>query len=186
MCFYRRYIFLGCGHCTFSSRPISHCAPSKAKGKAEENPSNHTELSPSSSAAPLADSLRAEECEASKPPRTTTKNAPEKCLGPQIHPSQTYRIHSLCLECARQREALLAQAEDNTVRFEPWKWKVRYTGTAPVEVPFKDWNVGEVMGSWVAGIGQEVKKSGLLAALSSKGPQSRNADIEDEEMGGQV
>lgn len=38
MCFYRFYVFLGCGHTTFSEKPVSFCGDARPKTAEEEVP----------------------------------------------------------------------------------------------------------------------------------------------------
>ncbi|KAF2187823.1 hypothetical protein K469DRAFT_704782 [Zopfia rhizophila CBS 207.26] len=134
-------------------------------------------------------SLTAEECE----PRPSTDSTPESakakapdsvhetsCTGPQAHPFQTFKIHRMCAVCTRNRDFLLAQAENrNEVKFEEWRWKVRYLSLVPEEVGWSEWGgAGEMNGSWVADWKKELGKDRWMAALSETG-QALNKDLPD-------
>ncbi|OCK97076.1 uncharacterized protein K441DRAFT_606723 [Cenococcum geophilum 1.58] len=80
------------------------------------------------------------------------------CHGPRAHPFQSFRIYRLCAVRTRRRNALLAKVEEGKeVRFEDWRWKVKYQSPRADEGRWKDWgSVGEVMG-WRVRRGEEGK-----------------------------
>lgn len=57
----------------------------------------------------------------------------------------------MCSLCTQDREErLVAVTSGNEVRFEDWRWKVKYLSPVPEEARYTEWGaVGEVMGSWV-------------------------------------
>ncbi|OAG08759.1 uncharacterized protein CC84DRAFT_586910 [Paraphaeosphaeria sporulosa] len=185
MCYYRLYIFLGCGHTTFSARPVRPCAAARSKRIAASQ-HQHTDTAqgvppnappqayqPTSPIAathatgittfhtlhpstphPHADSANIpQDPVTSRLPDTPTRS--EECADVLTHPFQTLNIHTSCALCLRQRAALLQQLEEETatsaVRFEDWRWKVKYLSPTPEEARYAaEWkNVGSVMGSWV-------------------------------------
>jgi len=100
MCYYRRYIFLGCGHSTFSQYPVQPCPAAKAqyakqqKGKQKEKQNDEQEANsdpvvanPSSSETPgpLSDSF-------ATPHPDSTPNPPE-CATSQIQITEPTSVH---------------------------------------------------------------------------------------------
>ena len=218
MCYYRLYIFLGCGHTSPSATPIQPCAAQRAKRpprsaqpvetrKEHErrdsgNPLatdaladprssgtfQHAADSPdtSMSTAPATSTVTAPTATATAPipapapapqlnpnpnpdTETTEASTPSTpCASLSIHPFQTLNIHASCAVCQRKRMALLEQVEAGTaaVRFDDWRWKVKYKASAVVGEARSslearnslEWgrSVGEAMGSWVRARGQEV------------------------------
>ncbi|KAJ4296239.1 hypothetical protein N0V90_006284 [Kalmusia sp. IMI 367209] len=191
MCYYRLFIFRGCGHSASSFKPIRPCASARQifQSKTQEAPRKQTNQGIPTAAQSLADAHTADttlddvECEhirdaySTTPPAENTPFAhiptswplPEACRpatptlygdgDPEAaaceifltHPFQTLNIDSSCAVCQRQRAALLADLETQTarVRFEDWRWKVKYSSPTP-EARYTEWgDVGTAMGSWV-------------------------------------
>ncbi|KAK8168229.1 hypothetical protein BKA80DRAFT_266344 [Phyllosticta citrichinensis] len=64
----------------------------------------------------------------------------ETCF-PQSHPFQTKKVYSLCWPCQQQRDALLEEADmrGGEVRFEEWKWRMRYQSRQAEQNAWKTW-----------------------------------------------
>lgn len=64
---------------------------------------------------------------------------------PQSHPYQTRKIYELCWACRRRRDARLVEAEKRVgaVRFEEWKWRMKYQAPRAEENAWKTWGDGE-------------------------------------------
>lgn len=190
MCYYRLYIFLGCGHTTFSARPVRPCAAIRSKRRSVSQQQQHhadttqeaTLKVPSKTHQPTTTiaathtaetttfhTSRPSTASTSPHPLTEDANSPqgpvtsrlaakadasisEECADLLTHPFQTLTIHTSCALCLRQRAALLQQLEEetSTVRFEDWRWKVKYLSPTPEEARhLAEWkNVGSAMGSW--------------------------------------
>jgi hypothetical protein len=73
------------------------------------------------------------------------------CRERYYHPRQTFRVERLCLHCTLNRQKLLeAVNTGNEVKFEGWRWRVKYLSPVPEESRYTEWGaVGEAMGSWV-------------------------------------
>ena len=69
----------------------------------------------------------------------------------------------------RRRNALLAKVEEGReVRFEDWRWKVKYQSPRADEGRWKDWgSVGEVMGGRREGSGLEVGFRGGIGVVDA-------------------
>jgi len=105
---------------------------------------------------------------------TNAKHSAAKPIGPRpartwipctevhTHPYQTLKLDTTCAPCTRSRAALLARVESRNprVRFEDWRWKVKYLSPVPEEARFAESvggigleiggvDVGRAMGSWV-------------------------------------
>ncbi|KAF2442083.1 hypothetical protein P171DRAFT_60998 [Karstenula rhodostoma CBS 690.94] len=187
MCYYRLYIFLGCGHTTFSARPVRPCAavrsnrisasqhhqqhadtaqgvalkvppqahhpPSTIAAAHAANTTFHTTHPSVTNPSPHPHTDGANNPQDSMTPRPADAAANAECAVVLTHPFQTLNIHTSCALCLRQRAALLRQLEQgsSTVRFEDWRWKVKYLSPTPEDAWYAaEWkNVGSAMGSWV-------------------------------------
>ena len=183
MCYYRLYIFLGCGHSTTSSKPVNTCTTTSIRTKreskaptiasrhdsgvffADSEPHSATEADeecapgPSTHAQPQpnADTLKLPQSpEEKEPPDEEREQELEKggnrpCRERHYHPRQTFRVERLCLHCTLNRQKLLeAVNTGNEVKFENWRWRVKYLSPVTEESRYTEWGaVGEVMGSWV-------------------------------------
>lgn len=173
MCWHKLYIFTLCGHSVVAASPTRYglCqAESPERIKYESDypsatvPTPRISLSNESTPSPTVDSLTQTENTSDKgqgkidisdtEPRKIQEN---ECAGPRTHPYHTVRIHRLCAMCTRRRDILLASAETtSSIRFDEWKWKVKYQSPRVEDAVRKDWEgVGEMMGSWVGGWGWE-------------------------------
>jgi hypothetical protein len=155
MCHYRFYIFMGCGHSTFSSTPVSYCADAIDLGKhhAQEAPAptkftaepeiavNELALDPSQStvAQPTQDShpttpLGENIINTTKEPSTKPKSKKiemQPCRDGRVHPLHTVRLERMiCEGCASARDERLHALESNTseIRIEPSRWQWKYHG----------------------------------------------------------
>ncbi|KAF1949096.1 hypothetical protein CC80DRAFT_540560 [Byssothecium circinans] len=213
MCYYRVYIFEGCGHRVLSANPVRQCgsavaaarevlrraAEERTRGRrgrgwrsvaeggnggvecgSEGNRQGNDRI-PETTAIPTtrvgqntsqdqdqgpgATTVSSSQTLVSPPPpSTTTTSFANPCRNIQTHPFQTTIIERTCLLCTQDREYRLHQSASGTpqVRFEDWRWKVKYLSPTVPEEPShtnKNWGlgagVGGVMGS-LAGKGREV------------------------------
>lgn len=171
MCYYRLYIFLDCGHSTLSLTPIRSCAAVRTKrlprkwtryGKEKRQ---KLESAKQPTTLPIADSIPGAdvECELSTHPNLDIATSIDEPLSPVdhvmkcppdceealTHPSQSFKIHASCTVCIHAREALLTdlKARIPQVRFENWRWKVKYLSPVPKEAQYTGWGVKECMGA---------------------------------------
>ncbi|KAF4537095.1 MFS transporter [Lasiodiplodia theobromae] len=81
---------------------------------------------------------------------------------PRSHPFQTRKVYALCWECRRQRDALLSEAEHRgeEVRFEEWKWRMKYQSPQAEE---SSW------GKWEASSGQRSSRIGRMSDMIKSG-----------------
>ncbi|KAF2498828.1 hypothetical protein BU16DRAFT_558871 [Lophium mytilinum] len=179
MCYHRLYIFSTCGHSCYATYPILPCdavrnAPRRPTNSSSEITKPLPVARPSRS--PAAPIFQDELLDKGKG-KETTRAVVTSCPGPQSHPLQSVRLHRLCAVCTRRRDALLAEVESGrVVRFEDWRWKVKYHSQSRVELT--DWNgasVGEVLGSWVGGWGGDWSAEGR----DGKGPGKWLAALRD-------
>jgi hypothetical protein len=110
----------------------------------------------------------------------------EECADLSTHPFQTVNIHSSCALCLHRRTARLQQLEEetSTVRFEDWRWKVRYLSPTPEEARYSaEWgNVGSAVGSWVKDL--KGKRDEILGAFKDQvGDNGRRRDSKTDGMG---
>ncbi|XTI95861.1 hypothetical protein V2W45_1449562 [Cenococcum geophilum] len=171
------YIFTTCGHSTFATHPLLPCAAShsqprrtldikplpdlviKSSSPTPPNSKPRAASSMASSSKPLfADLGTGNRGKGKGPIFPDVKRQENGCHGPRAHPFQSFRIYRLCAVRTRRRNALLAKVEEGKeVRFEDWRWKVKYQSPRADEGRWKDWgSVGEVMG-WRVRRGEEGK-----------------------------
>ncbi|KAF2118541.1 hypothetical protein BDV96DRAFT_570138 [Lophiotrema nucula] len=184
MCYYRLYIFIGCGHSVSSPTPFRNCAAVRGKCKAIPSPlrvdSPLMPLSPKTLPTTIQEAVKelqpapepAQECEPSH--QTASENAliahnsspaPTQCPGELSHPFLSYRMDSMCLVCTRRRAELLMALEDrNEVKFEEWEWKVKYLSPVPEESRYSD-HWGQLGETWLKGW----EASGWMAAIKERG-----------------
>jgi hypothetical protein len=204
MCYYRLYLFVGCGHSSMSSRPIKRCKRAREAHQQQHPHDSPQELGPmyhqvrqedgigghdadrSDNSSTVSgggdrpgmqaaldtvsdgdsDLTRARQSSDASSNRTRTiftdsesVYSDHECNEKLIHPFQSYRIDRACPGCENRRVSRLAKIETgNEVRFEDWRWKVKYMSPVPEE-RYTEWgtNWGETMGSWV----NEVKGKGV-------------------------
>ncbi|KAH7399380.1 hypothetical protein BKA66DRAFT_451676 [Pyrenochaeta sp. MPI-SDFR-AT-0127] len=162
MCYYRLFIFLGCGHSTFSSTPVRYCANAKIKGTAGQQQraprftsrspchsatsssesnvysrpefSNTATLSNISSPCHTTDSMVEPPNEINTRGETVTRGDDQACSIGHVHPLHTIRLEHLCAICDWEREERLRALESSTseIRFEPWRWQCKYRGSNTV------------------------------------------------------
>lgn len=111
MCYYRLYIFLHCGHSTFSEMPAGFCKAAKDvtvrfSGSRQRSIST---TSNSSSVYSRTDSMEPEERR--EPRHVSTTKAIRPCAEGQIHPLQTRRLERLCAVCQHDRDRRLRALE---------------------------------------------------------------------------
>ncbi|GME54478.1 hypothetical protein GTA08_BOTSDO02360 [Neofusicoccum parvum] len=88
---------------------------------------------------------------------------------PRSHPFQTRKIYELCLRCRQRRDGLLAEAEKRggEVRFEEWKWRMKYQSPQAEENAWKTW--GEAGASSSSGDGNRNSRMGRMSDLLRAG-----------------
>jgi hypothetical protein len=143
MCYFRLYIFLGCGHSKSSTMPVSFCAT--ATDAAKTTTENQEELSPAGQVAEVDtidskidddaisqadtiegvhDSLPAAqlaEHDASKPEGPRRKIAKpsrnprlKPCDEGRVHPLHTVKLDRVCVDCAFERDERLRVLDSST------------------------------------------------------------------------
>ncbi|KAF2808609.1 uncharacterized protein BDZ99DRAFT_572444 [Mytilinidion resinicola] len=179
MCYHRLYIFTTCGHSCYATYPILPCdAVRNAPRDPTKSSSEITKPLPvARPSQPPSSPIFSDEPLNKGKGKEKAQTDVTSCPGPQSHPLQSLRLHRLCAVCTRRRDALLCEVESgHVVRFEDWRWKVKYQSQLRVELT--DWNgasVGEVLGSWVGGWGGDwsAERSG------GKGPGGWLAALRD-------
>ena len=167
MCCHHLYIFTTYGHSTFAIYPLLPFAAERSQSRrtldtkplpdlvikssspTSPNSKPRAASSMASSSKPLfADSGTGNRGKGREPIFPDVKGQGNRCHGPHAHPFQSFRIYRLCAVCTRRRNALLAKVEEGKeVRFEDWRWRVKYQSPRADEGRRKDrGNVGEVMG----------------------------------------
>jgi hypothetical protein len=180
MCYYKVFVFQGCGHAISSTNPVRTCAEVKRE-LAERNKDAHTaavgevmecwrgmEREPKTDAGDIpaitstssvglgikyphhSFSPTADQITYPNGQQKTTTTPKPPCSNLDTHPFQTLKIYRSCLHCSRDRAALLAQSESATphVRFEDWRWKVKYLSPVPKESRYS--------ASWGSGMGKGI------------------------------
>ncbi|KAL1636127.1 hypothetical protein SLS58_009976 [Diplodia intermedia] len=87
---------------------------------------------------------------------------------PRSHPFQTRKLYTLCWHCGRRRDALLAQAElgREEVRFEEWKWRMKYQSPQADENAWRTWGSGSMGREASGGGGGGKRSSGRMRRMS--------------------
>ncbi|KAH9873721.1 hypothetical protein IAQ61_004347 [Plenodomus lingam] len=154
MCYYRLFIFLGCGHSTFSARPLRFCpnAQSNIVANTKRRKRSLDAASRSSSATtkideagetiiPSGDQVRLETQGTTKTSHKIKKPLPRSsspaiddfkpCADGRAHPFNRIRLERLCAICEYDRDQRLQALESSTdeIRFEPARWRWKYQGT---------------------------------------------------------
>jgi hypothetical protein len=159
MCYYRLYIFLGCGHSTFASTPVRYCANATtlAKNMAREEVSltqPNTQLNTTStidvaqkldtgSRKTIGESstttrLTRRENDNTKGPRKSTKDKEmQPCEQGEVHPLHTVRLEPMCADCALERDARLRALEfiSTEIKINPGRWQWKYHGSSQQQPP---------------------------------------------------
>ncbi|KAF1833020.1 hypothetical protein BDW02DRAFT_528478 [Decorospora gaudefroyi] len=157
MCYYRFYIFLGCGHSTFSEIPVRFCKDADTKGeikgletrRSDSCSADHVSVqgagrATAASSKSLPSTIQTVGTQTEDPHTTGTTNANnpftrsqaplagdrEPCGEGRVHPLHTMRVERLCAVCACEREERLAKLEASIkeVRFDPGRWHWKYQG----------------------------------------------------------
>ncbi|KAF1999511.1 hypothetical protein P154DRAFT_620936 [Amniculicola lignicola CBS 123094] len=200
MCYYRLYVFMGCGHTTSSNTPMRTCATIRSNQRGSELDVSKGRVSPTTLPVrrrdkPVSEGDAVEECKPSvststatdstfRTPNFATRSQNQKqdpilaqpCELRQAHPFLTYRLYSTCPRCTQASHQRLQGIANQHVKFEDWKWRVKYLSPVPEEARWIEWEelggIGELMGSWV----REWKErgDGLLGAI-------REGIVEEEE-----
>ena len=128
MCYYRLYIFLHCGHSTFSEMPVGFCKAAKDLTVRFSGPRQRSTSTASntSSVYSRTDSMDAEERK--RPQSVSTTRAIRPCNEGRVHPLQTRRLERLCSTCQHERDKRLGALEvlTNGIHFEPWHGQSKY------------------------------------------------------------
>lgn len=123
-----------------ASPSVTHNDPLRRE---EQEPVEHKEMSRQEQEAPESTpqvpipTLRLE----SNHPTTPKEREPllSPCPRPTFHPYCSYRISTLCPSCTETRNHLLSAVESaNELRFEDWRWKVKYLFPVPENSRFDD------------------------------------------------
>lgn len=208
MCYYRLYIFLGCGHSTFSSTPVRYCVDARTERiSVEEEP---PESPRNENAPPITQSDQTHNPEVPKahvPERDSTdtlasintqptsvasddtgatsilsiapptiKERKIPCREGRAHPFHIVKIERICAVCEydmeqrlRDRDQRLRALDEsiNEIKFEDWRWKLKYQGGPPTPLLQKGdrtgtdgtvgtgeamksvWRVSAAVGNWV-------------------------------------
>lgn len=130
MCYYRLYVFLHCGHSTFSEMPVGFCKAAKDVLIRLSSPGGQraSTISTTSNVSSRADSMEPEERRKSR--TISAAKAIRPCTEGQIHPLQTRRLERLCAVCQQDRDERLKVLEslNSEIHFEPWRWQFKYQG----------------------------------------------------------
>jgi hypothetical protein len=179
MCYYRLYIFLGCGHSNFAATPVSYCHD--ARPVKRTNSIKRRSRDDKSAKSPTT-STRKSDLEAvsrpTKAPRVSLLNAspslkhdkhtrvrsvrkPKEKLVPcderRAHPLHTIRLERMCSGCEAERDERLQELEENIswIHFEPQKWRAKYrAGEDGVKEDAEAggmWGIGSAVGGWMRG-----------------------------------
>jgi hypothetical protein len=146
MCYYRFYIYLTCGHSSFSSTPVRYCPKATNKsttGKdAQVAPAKPTSPRVTVESRPqspqdflLYTPPGQKEDTSTRPSKRLRSPAPtdlEPCREGLIHPLHTVKIDTLCPGCVVERdERLQALAVFSTeIKFDPERWRKNYRASA--------------------------------------------------------
>jgi hypothetical protein len=171
MCYYRLYIFNGCGHSTVSETPVRYCKDARTKTSSSQNtagPSVNAEgsasnmRSRSSSKAARSTTTKPRESaltttasdqQASTTPITRSQaqaasGVLQPCGEGRVHPFHCIRLDRVCPVCVEEREERLRnlEREIKEIRFDPAKWHWKYQGSEGKDG--KDAGAGWGIGSW--------------------------------------
>jgi hypothetical protein len=150
MCYYRLYIFNGCGHSTVSEMPVGYCKDAKTKTSSSQNNtassvnaerSGSNLRSRSSSKAARSTTTKPRDSALTPPPQASTTRitrsqtaAASGVLAPcgegRVHPFHCIRLDCVCPVCVEEREERLRnlEREIKEIRFDPAKWHWKYQG----------------------------------------------------------
>jgi hypothetical protein len=151
MCYYRLYIFMGCGHSTSSSMPVKHCASatnsdipevSSSTGPPEgcsvatvESIEDHDMASPTSLTTGSRKSLFAMHLSQASPSREriipkSNKTTLQPCEEGRIHPLHTVRLDRICADCVFERDRRLQNLDwaSTEMRIQPKGRQGHYRG----------------------------------------------------------
>ncbi|KAI8940166.1 hypothetical protein NX059_012550 [Plenodomus lindquistii] len=185
MCYYRLFIFSGCGHSNFSATPVRYCANAISYTGSGTKRRKRSSDTGSTSPTGTATIDKTGETTPSQAPRhsrgtTATKNAHrirksssrstspatgsvQPCAEGRAHPFNRVKLERLCAVCEYERDERLHALETSTdeVKFDPARWRWKYQGTNGVRTGKGDVsepkNKGE-RGSGLWGVGTAVEK----------------------------
>ncbi|KAH7123913.1 hypothetical protein B0J11DRAFT_325104 [Dendryphion nanum] len=182
MCYYRLYVYIGCGHGVASSSPIRYCRDAcrkqrlksffpifetvtKTNDEQRENqaPSDNSDLSVNLD--PNAASPTSKKCSVIPSPTSTLPVLPPSrpllgaCARQTIHPYQTYNIHNACPVCLRNREVRLEAVQtQNEIKVEDYRWQVQYMGDSHGASPLLGSNTSTKDGRGSRDIGLGIRR----------------------------
>ncbi|EOA89021.1 uncharacterized protein SETTUDRAFT_38329 [Exserohilum turcica Et28A] len=154
MCYYRLYIFMGCGHSALSKTPVRYCKDASSHAYSHDTGYN-------------TDGTLARESHDNFPSTPRVKKHMDTVgLDKEHrlhHPFHTIRLEHLCVGCARDREDRLRVLSlgMTTVRFDVEKRLYRYQGASKVASERQDWGGGGMVGGWMGGWSMKVGTAGL-------------------------
>lgn len=135
-----------------------------------------------------------ESSESNSIPLFSDNEEQEYCTTKLVHPFQSFKIHDMCPDCKRIRAERLSVVESgNEVKFEDWRWKVKYLSPVPEEARYTEWGIGgvgewgETMGSWVKdfkgkGLGLS---EGLMKAFRETGQELLSDELKKDGLRGE-
>lgn len=146
MCYYRLFIFVGCGHSTFSPTPTVFCVNAQSHTRSEtERRTSSTEPTPTRNdmtsewqlsedhALQATPSLTSATDRFKEPSLLSANLATEglqPCAEGRTHPFNKVKIERRCAVCEYERGERLHALETSTdeIRFEPGRWRWKYQG----------------------------------------------------------
>ncbi|KAH7076945.1 hypothetical protein BKA63DRAFT_469016 [Paraphoma chrysanthemicola] len=132
MCYYRLYIFLGCGHSSTSASPVRYCETAKRPHKEDLHDAAEGEVKTTRtgialdlnagskpdwrSAARHSASTTESKRDDEGAPKTLSEEGinVEPCTEGRLHPIYTVKLERVCADCAFEREERLRKLEDMT------------------------------------------------------------------------
>ncbi|KAF2035827.1 hypothetical protein EK21DRAFT_53784 [Setomelanomma holmii] len=136
MCYYRLYIFLGCGHPTTSSIPVRYCSNATRMHREEETTPARLDVELKTTSTGVSLDLNA----GSRPglrsaSRTTAgtqaagKSSVEPCAEGRFHPLHTVKLERMCADCAHEREERLRALEETTndIKLDPARSQIKHS-----------------------------------------------------------
>jgi hypothetical protein len=141
MCYYRLFIFNGCGHSTVSETPVRYCKDTRTRTASTQEGAGSTTRSRSH----LRGRNTTKPRDTIMTPPTSDPQAPafitpttrsqasgdlQPCGEGRVHPFHCVRLDRICPECVEEREERLGnlEREIREIRFDPAKWHWKFQG----------------------------------------------------------
>ncbi|KAF2855496.1 hypothetical protein T440DRAFT_156195 [Plenodomus tracheiphilus IPT5] len=153
MCYYRLFIFLGCGHSTFSATPVRYCANARShtvtgtirRKKSSDSTSLLSTATATTDKTPkkaqpedqtIRTTLRATTTSQKVRKSSSRSSSPatdnlQPCAEGRAHPFNRVRLERLCAFCEHDRDERLQTLETSAdeIKFDPARWRWKYQGT---------------------------------------------------------